>query len=438
MIFYKGDDMICINKIIAYIFGVLYFFNSSAQEKFYFYFQDNKNKFFDNNIDINYLFTNINLLNIDKSIFLPKKNNVIDLVIPQNLESNIKNFLCFDINIFHQAKIISSYSVFLDSKNGVFVSNLGIANNRREYWYYKDSGIKSFNDNNTEYFLMLSSTEKSAVTGWMGQIYEYIKEKPLNHIIIPGSYEFATLDSIEERLEKGVRYIQLELFFDEKKIKVRNHVDSKSQTLDSILEQVKSFLLTPQNSKELVIIDIKKVQEWDKLDALKKIKLQQAIKSQLSGLLVPKINFMSHSMYKDFILKGQRVLVLQDNSNSEYVIERKNHICEENFESDEIEKIWAFFYNRLVNRSDECKHKLFQSTIYATPIKTENRSLKDIHIPIKMHFYEKLNSGNSYFWLKKNGNILVEYFTSGFDLALMAKELNSVGTKEELAFSDKI
>jgi hypothetical protein len=203
---------------------------------------------------------------------------------------------------------------------------------------------------------------------------------------------------------------------------VCHSVFANSLTIESILEQVKNFLDQPVNKNEVVIIDIQAVQNWDNFSPNMKLKIQTALTKYLGSYAAPSGQFSPESHFGDFVQSGKRAIVLQYKPTTNLIWERSNYICGLWANSDNSDKIWDYFQNNIDNRSNVCsKNKFMQSqliyTIQGASIDNVlGNSLRDIVGPTKYNYLLKLN--NNYLLsksMRKNANIIIEDFTSGFN-----------------------
>lgn len=390
----------------------------------------------------------------------------------------------FDIIVKNGHKVIAQYSFEMDSEDTL------------DYWVrsqdssahylhgeFATAGLGFFGIFNSQDRMMVSATEKSAVQGWMGQIYNNIANTSLNDLMLPGTHDSATHDlgaaispdinssawiaalngvgvaqvggavisqlgkaqtySIKEQLERGIRYLDIRLceqLFNQ--VKACHGTYSHSNDVDRIMVEVKDFLNAPGNENEVVIVD---VQSTDILDGSSfdiKAVVQSSVNDVLGGLAANKNSLSPNSAFKDFINLNQRAVVLMDNAYSDTVWPRGENICTEWPNSDDANVIWNKFEQQITARGtgtpESCAdNKFLQSQLIAT-IQGINHdlstlSLKNFNAPMKMDLLSRLHQAREQSWMKEKANIVIEDFSSGFDLALYAKSVNTLKTPQPIA-----
>ncbi len=451
-------------KLLSFLFFFLISLNSFAGQGAVLFFQNEYDAELDRNKGINYSVENvkcINGLNIAGNRFLP---NVMGYYIETDTQlSNGCFFLGvvpFDIIIKDFQETIATYRVNLSLNQAL---SGGITTQNSSYWHHGDfmsHGVSLLGIRNTQDRILISSAKKETVTGWMGQIYSVIKDKAINNLMIPGSHDSGTYDlgnkispdstlpriisgaqintlaktqyySIAEQLARGIRYLDIRLCSDGSKLLVCHSVFANSLTIDVIFEQVKNFLDQPTNKNEVVIIDIQAIQNWDSFSSNMKDKIQSALTKYLGNYVAPSGQYSPESRFGDFVEKDKRAIILQYNPTTKLIWERGSNICGLWPNSDNPDKIWEYFQSNIENRFSVCSRTKFMQSqlIYtiqgATLDNVLGNTLRDIVGPTKHSYLQKLN--NNYMQsaaMRKNANIIIEDFTSGFDLALMAKWLN--------------
>jgi len=366
----------------------------------------------------------------------------------------------FDIIVKDFQNTIATYQVNL-SLNQPLMG--GLTSQNPNYWHHSDymsHGVSIFGIRNTQDRILFSAAKKETVTGWMGQIYDIIKDRSINKLMLPGSHDSGTYDlgtkispdstlppiisgaqinllartqyySIAEQLDRGIRYLDIRLCSDGVNLLVCHSVFANSLTIEAVFAQVKNFLDQPVNKNEVVIVDIQSVQNWDNFSSSMKDKIKAALTKYLGNYAAQPGQFSPESHFGDFVQSGKRAIVLQYHPTTNLIWERSNAICGLWPNSDDPNKIWDYFQSNIDNRATACSSNKFMQSqlIYtiqgATLDNVLGNTLRDIVGPTKYNYLLKLN--NNYILsasMRKNANIIIEDFTSGFDLALMAKWLN--------------
>ncbi|KAB8033619.1 phosphatidylinositol-specific phospholipase C domain-containing protein [Fluviispira multicolorata] len=451
-------------KLLTFLFLLFFSGKTFAGQGAFLSFQNHYDPELDRNKGINYSPANVkclNGLNLAGNNFL---TNVLGYYI--ETDTQLGNGCLFlgvvplDIVVKDFQETIATYHVNL-SLNQLLTGGLTSLNSK--YWSHGDymsHGVSILGMRNTQDRIMISAAKKETVTSWMGQIYNVIKDRPINQLMIPGSHDSGTYDlgdkispdstlpaiisgaqinslartqyySIAEQLDRGVRYLDIRLCSDGSNLLVCHSVFANTLTIESIFEQVKNFLDQPVNKNEVVIVDIQAVQNWDNFSPNIKYKIQTALMKYLGNYVAQPRQFSPESHFGDFVQSGKRAIVLQYHPTTSLIWERSNYMCGLWANSDNPDKIWEYFQSNIENRSNVCSNNKFMQSqlVYtiqgATIDNVLGNSLRDIVGPTKYNYLLKLN--NNYLLstsMRKNANIVIEDFTSGFDLALMAKWLN--------------
>ncbi|APJ03323.1 hypothetical protein [Silvanigrella aquatica] len=433
---------------------------SFAGQGGYHYFQNQFDPWTHRNIGIHFKVTNTECL-----VGVEKRSWTFESDFIETNQSSLNNCnsqeeISHNIIVKNHEDIIANYRIKMNLDSSLENSTSEINQN---YWHHADlmsHGTSIIGTINIYDYILISASEKSAVTGWMGQIYNSIKEKPINQILIPGSHNSASNNlglerspdfnsdhisppeiikklsqtqyySIMEQLERGIRYLNIQFCFDGKHIRVCHGVYSKDETAENIFIDVRDFLSRKENNKELIIIDIQNFHNWILLPYLFKQKFRNMIQNYLGQLVAPQNHFSPTSSFQNFINSGHRVIILQDNPNHNLAWDRAQSICHNDYNFNQINDILNQFENNIKIRELACSHDKFLLSELAYKMKEINIthpngvSLKDFLGPFKMASIKKLNEIKSEKWLKDKGNIIIEDFSSGFDLALIAKDINT-------------
>ena len=453
-------------KIKVFTFLIFLFFSGKifAGQGALLFFQNHYDPELDRNVGIHYSPANakcINGLNIVGNEFI---TNVMGYYIETDTQLGngclFSGVVPFDIIVNDFQEPVATFRANLSLNQSL---TGGLTSQNPKYWSHGDymsHGVSILGIRNTQDRILISAAKKETVTGWMGQIYSVIKDRPINKLMIPGSHDSGTYDlgtkispdstlpsiisgaqinslartqyySISEQLDRGIRYLDIRLCSDGTNLLVCHSVFANSLTIESILEQVKNFLDQPVNKNEVVIIDIQAVQNWDNFSTYMKLKIQTALTKYLGNYAAKSGQFSPESHFGDFVESGKRAIVLQYKPTTNLIWERSNYLCGLWANSDNSDKIWDYFQSNIDNRSNVCSNNKFMQSqlVYtiqgATIDNILGNSLRDIVGPTKYNYLLKLN--NNYLLtasMRKNANIIIEDFTSGFDMALMAKWLN--------------
>lgn len=436
---------------------------SFAGQGEFLFFQNHYDPIFDSNKGINYSAANTKCLTGLERVISPFLTNVMGYYVETSNDVNngclFQNVVSYDINIKTYNNTIGNFKINA-SLNIPLTGGSTLLNNN--FWQHGDlmsHGISVLGIRNTQDYILISAADRKSVSGWMGQIFDILKNKPINRIVIPGSHDSGTYDlgdvlspdyslpiklsgaqinalaktqyySLAEQLDRGVRYLDIRLCSDGSKLLVCHSVFARNLTIDSVFEQVRNFMNQEINKNEIVIVDIQSVQGWSTFNDSLKNKISDSLKNYLGNLVAPQDQFNATTPFGTFIQSGKRVIVLQNSPNTSLIWKRDESICNSWPNSDNPDKIWQVFQNDIDNRSSCSNNKFLQSqlvyTIQGASIDNAlGNSLKDIVGPTKYNYLLKLN--NDYMLstaMRQNGNIIIEDFTSGFDLALTAKWVN--------------
>jgi hypothetical protein len=172
---------------------------------------------------------------------------------------------------------------------------------------------------------------------WMSDNWNFIKDKKLADIVIPGTHDSGTYQlgwgsginsaktqnvSIGEQLKDGIRYLDM-------RVTEAAHSDCadssvwwlfhtwKSYRLQEALDEVKAFVSKPANNKEVVILDFQditiKYEDARAVDVLLAL-----IQAKLGAHMVPmdQATNWHNSTLNDFVAQGRQIIVLVPTSTS--------------------------------------------------------------------------------------------------------------------------
>lgn len=166
---------------------------------------------------------------------------------------------------------------------------------------------------------------------WMSDNWEFIKDKKLADIVIPGTHDSGTYKlgwgsgintaktqhtSIGQQLKDGIRYFDMRVT----EAAHRGCADYsvwwlyhtwKSYRLQEALDEIKLFVNKPGNSKEVVILDFQDIAESYQ-DARAIDVLLDLIQNRLGAHMVPmdQTKNWHNSSLADFIAQGRQIIVL--------------------------------------------------------------------------------------------------------------------------------
>jgi hypothetical protein len=309
----------------------------------------------------------------------------------------------------------------------------------------------------------------NAEDDWMKQSAENIANRKLRELILPGTHNSGTsginsnseitddmdarlrtwinLDpmkithlsnwsitqklNIDEQLDLGIRYIDLRLCKSTKGEFVTCHSLS-GLSLETIFEQIESFLKNPNHDKELLLLDFNHVYEIKNADI---DTLAMKIKKRFGDKIASSNVFHSKNTLADFWDAKKQIIILMDNG----------YACEtypELFWSEaRISSPWpdkqdpASLEKALENELKlHSFNKFFVLQTQETPsvqniIEGFNpamhpNSLLKMTTGYKHKLEEWLNRAEIKASIKYHGGVIIEDFTNGVDLTEYAKELN--------------
>lgn len=172
---------------------------------------------------------------------------------------------------------------------------------------------------------------------WMSDYWDYIKDRKLSDIAIPGTHDSGTYKlgwgsgintaktqtvSLGQQLKDGIRYLDM-------RVTEAAHTGCadgsvwwlyhtwKSYRLQEGLDEIKTFINTPANSKEVLILDFQDVAIGYN-DARAIDVLLALIQTKLGDHLVPmdQVANWHNSTLSEFVAQGRRIIVLMPTSTS--------------------------------------------------------------------------------------------------------------------------
>jgi hypothetical protein len=167
---------------------------------------------------------------------------------------------------------------------------------------------------------------------WMADNWDFIKDKRLAQIVIPGTHDSGTYQmgwgeginvaktqnvSIGEQLKDGIRYLDLRTREATHKGCADDsvwwivHGDYWSYRLQDALDEIANFVKKPANSKEVIILDLQEIRtEYDDDRAVDV--LFGLIQKKLGPYIVPidQANKWQEKSLADFVSQGRQIIVL--------------------------------------------------------------------------------------------------------------------------------
>lgn len=167
---------------------------------------------------------------------------------------------------------------------------------------------------------------------WMADNWDFIKDKKLAQIVIPGTHDSGTYQlrfgnginvaktqnvSIGEQLKDGIRYLDLRLI----EAKHRDCADDSvwwihhggfySYRLQDALDEIASFVKKPANSKEVIILDFQEIDIEYKDDRAVDV-LFGLIQKKLGPYIAPidQVSKWQEKSLADFVSQGRQIIVL--------------------------------------------------------------------------------------------------------------------------------
>ena len=166
---------------------------------------------------------------------------------------------------------------------------------------------------------------------WMADNWEFIKDKKLAEIVIPGTHDSGTYQmgwgsgvntaktqnvSIGEQLKDGIRYLDLRVT----EAKHGGCADDsvwwlfhryKSYRLQDALDEIATFVKKPANSKEVIILDFQDIDIEYKDDRAVDV-LFGLIQKKLGPYIAPidQVNKWQKTSLADFVSQGRQIIVL--------------------------------------------------------------------------------------------------------------------------------
>lgn len=166
---------------------------------------------------------------------------------------------------------------------------------------------------------------------WMADNWEFIKDKKLAEIVIPGTHDSGTYQmgwgsgvntaktqnvSIGEQLKDGIRYLDLRVT----EAKHGGCADDsvwwlfhryKSYRLQDALDEIATFVKKPANSKEVIILDFQDIDIEYKDDRAVDV-LFGLIQKKLGPYIAPidQVNKWQKASLADFVSQGRQIIVL--------------------------------------------------------------------------------------------------------------------------------
>jgi hypothetical protein len=167
---------------------------------------------------------------------------------------------------------------------------------------------------------------------WMADNWDFIKDKRLAQIVIPGTHDSGTYQmgwgeginvaktqnvSIGEQLKDGIRYLDLRTREAKHKGCADDsvwwivHGDYWSYRLQDALDEIATFVKKPANSKEVIILDLQAIRtEYDDDRAVDV--LFGLIQKKLGPYIAPidQANKWQEKSLADFVSQGRQIIVL--------------------------------------------------------------------------------------------------------------------------------
>jgi|GEM_PF-1363075 len=176
---------------------------------------------------------------------------------------------------------------------------------------------------------------------WMADNWDFIKDKKLAEIVIPGTHDSGTYQmawglasataktqnvSIGEQLDDGIRYFDLRVAETihtgcaDDSVWWINHGIFASYRVQDALNEVASFVKKPANAKEVIILDFQAIQmKYDDQRAIDV--LLGLVQKKLGPYIAPvdQVNKWQEKSLTDFVSQGRQIIILVPSAISERV-----------------------------------------------------------------------------------------------------------------------